>query len=120
MRMWMVPPEYLCKKQLLGEAAEIHMFISTILLGKKVTGYLEKGLLEPSALCSRHNELVEEMKKRGMNHQSELDCEKLVPLLKSKFTEQEWNVKIDPEESLRILKQRCIRDPLTGEEFKGK
>jgi hypothetical protein len=73
MRMWMVNPKIMCKQHLLGEHAEIHMFIGTINRGKSVKRYLEKGLLEVHNLHNRHEELVKEMKRRGYNHNSEVD-----------------------------------------------
>jgi hypothetical protein len=63
----------MCRQHLLGEHVEMHMFIGTLNRGKTVQGYLEKGLLEVHNLYSRHQELVEEMKKRGYNHCSEID-----------------------------------------------
>lgn len=73
MRMWMVDPRIMCRQHLLGEHAEIHMFIGTINRKKSVKGYLEKGLLEIHNLYNRHEELVKEMKRRGYNHYSEVD-----------------------------------------------
>ena len=73
MRMWMVDPRVMCRQHLLGEHAEIHMFIGTINRKKSVKGYLEKGLLEIHNLYNRHEELVKEMKRRGYNHHSEVD-----------------------------------------------
>jgi hypothetical protein len=75
MRMWMVNPRIMCRQHLLGEHTEIHMFIGTINRKKSVDGYLQKGLLEVHNLFSRHNELVEEMKRRGYKHQSEVEEE---------------------------------------------
>ena len=73
MRMWMVNPRIMCRQHLLGEHAEIHMFIGTINQKKSVKGYLEKGLLETHNLYNRHEELVKEMIDRGYNHSSEVD-----------------------------------------------
>lgn len=72
MRMWMINPEYLCRNHLLGEHLECHMFASCLRLNKSLTGYLHKGLLEPQSLKARHDELVEEMIKRGYKHHSPL------------------------------------------------
>jgi len=68
MRMWMVNPKIMCRQHLLGEHVEIHMFVGTLSRGKSVKGYLEKGLLEVHNLYWRHEELVEEMKRRGTVH----------------------------------------------------
>jgi hypothetical protein len=69
----MVDPRIMCRQHLLGEHAEIHMFIGTINRKKSIEGYLQKGLLEVHNLASRHNELVEEMKRRGYQHHSEVE-----------------------------------------------
>ena len=65
----------MCRQHLLGEHVEIHMFIGTVNRKKSAKGYLQKGLLEVHNLFSRHNELVEEMKRRGYKHQSEVEEE---------------------------------------------
>ena len=72
MRSWQVDPKFLCRKHLLGEHVEIHMFVGTINKNISMKGYIEKGLVDPSKLTSRHQELVSEMKSRGYNHKSEL------------------------------------------------
>jgi hypothetical protein len=66
----MVDPRIMCRQHLLGEHAEIHMFIGTISRGYSVEGYLEKGLLEIHSLYDRHDELVIEMKRRNYKHNS--------------------------------------------------
>ena len=72
MRMWMIDPTMLCRKHLLGEHVELHMFVGTINKNKKLNGYRENGLVEVHNIKSRHAELVSEMKSRGMNHNSPL------------------------------------------------
>jgi hypothetical protein len=73
MRMWLVDPTIMCRNHLLGEHVEIHMFIGAIDRGQSVKGYLQNGLLEIHSLYMRHEELVEEMKRRGYSHFSDLD-----------------------------------------------
>ena len=70
--MWMVNPEKLCRKHLLGEHVECHMFVGTILKGKKLHGYAKKGLVEVHNIKRRHEDLKNEMLRRGMKHNSEL------------------------------------------------
>ena len=41
MRMWMVNPEILCRKHLLGEHVELHMLVGWIIKGKSIQGYLD-------------------------------------------------------------------------------
>ena len=100
MRMWMVNPKVMCRQHLLGEHVEIHMFIGTINLQKKVDGYLEKGLLEIHNLYARHEELVEEMKRRGYNHRSDVD---------KKWKYVKRSGEIDKIKNLKVLSNRCSR-----------
>ena len=72
MRMWMVNPKIMCRKHLLGEHVEHHMFAGSINKGINVAGYLAKNLLEPASLWYRHDILSREMLARGYRHQSEL------------------------------------------------
>ena len=73
MRMWGVLTKYLCRKHLLGEHVEMHMFVGTIRKGVSIQGYLDRGLVDPGRIFDRHEELAAEMLRRGMNHQSPLD-----------------------------------------------
>ena len=72
MRMWMVPPQKMCRKHLLGEHVEIHMAVASLRHGKSLAGFLRKGLLELASLERRHDELVHEMLRRGYSHRSPL------------------------------------------------
>ena len=83
--MWMIDPTMLCRKHLLGEHVELHMFIGTINKNKKLNGYRENGLVEVHNIKSRHAELVSEMKSRGMNHNSPLQKFKNLILRKLGF-----------------------------------
>jgi len=72
MRMWMVDPRCMCRKHLLGEHVEIHMLVGSLVRGKSIKGFLDKGLLAPQEIFNRHAALVEEMVRRGYNHKSDL------------------------------------------------
>lgn len=72
MRQWMVDPRILCRKHLLGEHVEMHMFVGSIHKELSMDGYVKNNLMQPLALRSRHDALVEEMTRRGMNHKSPL------------------------------------------------
>ena len=72
MRMWMVDPRKMCDQHLLGEHVEIHMCVGTLRRGRSVAGFLAGGLLELHNLERRHEQLVAEMTRRGMRHQSPL------------------------------------------------
>ena len=102
MRMWMTPPEAMCRKHLLGEHVELHMFVGTINKGVSVEGFLAKNLLEPESLYDRHDALVAEMNRRGYKHKSPLAA-----ALFSTLTYQQYKVKIDRPASLAELHRRC-------------
>jgi hypothetical protein len=96
--MWMVEPELMCDRHLLGEHAELHMLAGSLSHNKSIEGFLH-GLLNPNLMQSRHDALVYEMTRRGMKHRSPLeavayhgDCEK-----------------ISVEENLKELVRRCPR-----------
>ena len=100
MRMWMVDPQIMCRQHLLGEHVEIHMFVGAMSHGKSVKGYLEKGLLEVQSLYPRHEALVEEMKRRGYRHCSDVD---------EKWRTAEAKGHVDRKKSLEELLKRCPR-----------
>ena len=96
MRMWNVDPKCLCRKHLLGEHVELHMFCGTIRKGTSLKGYVEKGLVEVHNITKRHEDLKEEMIRRGMNHNSSLpECQ---------FWE-EGNISV--VDNIEELKKRC-------------
>lgn len=72
MRMWKIKPNQMCNKHLLGEHVEMHMFTGSILKGKSIKGFIEKNLVEPQNIKSRHDDLAREMIRRGINHKSPL------------------------------------------------
>ncbi len=98
MRQWMIEPELLCRKHLLGEHVENHMFVGIIKKGISIKGYINKGLLEPEKLHSRHDSIVKEMKRRGYNHNSPLPQLNLESLPSGN---------IDINKNILDLKNRC-------------
>jgi hypothetical protein len=72
MRMWMVNPRKMCSQHLLGEHVEIRMLVGTLVRKKSIAGFVENKLVEVHSIRQRHTELVREMVRRGMNHQSPL------------------------------------------------
>lgn len=66
----MIPPQLMCRKHLLGEHVELHMLVGTLQKGKSIRGYLEKKLVDPCSIETRHNALVREMLSRGYKHNS--------------------------------------------------
>ena len=98
MRMWLVNPRFLCRKHLLGEHVEMHMFIGAIKKGISINGYIEKGLLETNRIISRHDELAEELIRRGYNHNSPVSSDFECPLPKGS---------VNIEKNIKELKIRC-------------
>ena len=96
MRMWMVDPRIMCRKHLLGEHVECHMFAGTLIKGRSVQGYLDKGLLEERSLLVRHDQLSKEMAFRGYSHNS--------PMLDMILRDRG---KVDVAWSLKELLARC-------------
>jgi len=97
MRMWMIKPELLCSQHLLGEHFEIHKAVGNMQnSGKWARALTERGFLEPQNFLRRHDKLVEEMRKRGMKHQSPLKT-------------AEFNImgKVDKNLSINDLIKRC-------------
>lgn len=72
MRMWNLPARALCSQHLLGEHVELHMIEGSILKRRSLKGFIERGLIMVPKVWDRHAEIVEEMERRGMNHQSPL------------------------------------------------
>lgn len=77
MRMWNITPNKMCGKHLRGEHVEIHMMLGALKKGKNIDGFINKGLYEIHNLNIRHNELVDEMARRGWNHKSPINNEDL-------------------------------------------
>jgi hypothetical protein len=69
----MVNPTIMCNQHLLGEHVELHMLVGSIKRGKSIDGFLS-GLIDPSLVVQRHEDLAKEMVHRGMNHKSPIDC----------------------------------------------
>jgi hypothetical protein len=104
--MWMANPKILCRKHLLGEHVELHMFLGTLKKGNSISGYLSNNLLEPMSIISRHGELVKEMERRGYNHYSEIDHNEVIHYLQF-FLENELHTKINKEKAFEDLISRC-------------
>ena len=104
MRMWMFNPENMCHKHLLGEHVECHMLLGTVIKGKNFQGYINNNLFEPSSLKTRHDQLADDMIRRGYNHKSPLE---LPDNYKSYFSDEQWNFKINNTLSAVDLLKRC-------------
>ena len=101
MRMWNVPVEQMCRKHLMGEHVETHMFVGTMNAGKSIQGYVANGLIEVDTLLDRHEQLAKEIERRGYNHSSPLFINALVM-----ETYRGLGV-VDSQNSLDELARRC-------------
>ena len=97
MRMWNVNPKVMCRKHLLGEHVEMHMFLGTIKKKSSIKGYIDTGLVEVHNIIKRHDIIANEMKKRGYKHQS--------PSINLKLFRAG---KVDKELNVLELARRCI------------
>lgn len=97
MRLWLLDVKKLCRKHLLGEHVECHMFVGTINKGKSIDGYLKNGLVDTDKIKSRHDELAKEMERRGIKHNSPLEYD-------DKINKQSINV----NKNLIDLMRRCV------------
>ena len=105
MRMWMVNPELLCTKHLLGEHGEIHKHRHNFLKQHKITKRIIPIVqIEPMQMEFRHNELAKEMLRRGFNHLSPYQQPDI-----SYLNNNEREAKVDINNSLIDLKNRCIK-----------
>lgn len=72
MRCWMINPNLLCRKHLLGEHSELHKHRHNFEKKHSVSGRVYPiVLIEPDNMQKRHDELVLEMVSRDYKHQSE-------------------------------------------------
>lgn len=102
MRMWMVDVRGMCQKHLVAEHLECHMFCGTLRKGISVKGYLESGCLETVSLDSRHQELADEMLRRGGRHLTPF-----APAISQRELSEWPSVTIDRGKSLDLLISRC-------------
>lgn len=96
MRLWMVKPEYMCRKHLFGEHLETHMFIGSIKKGTSLKGYIENGLVDTSRIKRRHDALAKEIVDRGFTHKSPLEYEDTLKV-----------GSVNVETSMNVLRSRC-------------
>ena len=104
MRMWMVDPKKMCRKHLLGEHVECHMFLGSLLKQKSINGFIIKNCLQPLALKQRHDLLVQEMISRGYNHKSILEYD---PCILNYLPDIIKNYEVNVKDSTVDLITRC-------------
>ena len=104
MRMWMIHPKFLCRQHLLGEHVELHKHLPTLRKGHNIKGrFYPIVQIQLDSIKSRHDELANEIIRRGYNHQSPLND---IPDLKALYPLY-YNVKVDINHSLTDLCDRC-------------
>ena len=102
MRMWMIPPEYLCRQHLLAEHSECHYAKMMVEGERKTCGrrdldwYKDHGFIEIQSIKSRHDALVEEMLRRGYKHHTPMEFETNIR-----------NLPVDIDRSYDDLIDRC-------------
>lgn len=102
MRMWMIDPSKLCRRHLLGEHLECHMFLGTLRRGRSVTGYLENNQFEPRSLYARHEAIAAEMIARGYGHHTPMRAATVEAAVAHVA-----DVRIDTDSAQRTLMARC-------------
>jgi hypothetical protein len=95
--MWGINPKLLCRKHLMGEHVEMHMFVGTLNKNKSLKGYIDKGLVVVQDIKKRHDILAKEIVKRGFNHQSPIQLN--IPLYEAG--------KINITDNIEDLSSRC-------------
>lgn len=70
MRMWMSDPKTLCRKHLLGEHFELHKFYHMFIKKRDMSTRIKRKQIFPEKMKERHDELVDEMIRRGYKHNS--------------------------------------------------
>lgn len=99
----MTDPKKMCSKHLLGEHVELHMFVGSMRKKVSMRGYLDKNLLEPLSMDSRHTAIVEELATRGVRHQSPLNTAGVCSYLSS----EDCSTMIDVASAKEDLLGRC-------------
>jgi hypothetical protein len=113
--MWMINPVYLCRKHLLGEHVETHMYFGCLAQNKSLDGYVDKGLFEFKSLKLRHDELMNELLRRGYDHHSPMER-----LIEDNQTSKVINSKVDRIKSMNDLFLRCQDCKKLWDEINGR
>ncbi|QJI53333.1 pyrimidine dimer DNA glycosylase [Alteromonas phage vB_AcoS-R7M] len=105
MRTWMVPVEIMCRKHLQGEHVECHMFASSLHNNKSVKGFIEDGLFDPKGFEQRHEDLANEMVRRGGKHESPLNLQGMAKINLKHMPEG----CVDVNANIKELARRCTQ-----------
>lgn len=105
MRMWMCDPRGMCRKHLLGEHVEQHMFLGHLKKKRGIDGYIRENCLEMISIHRRHEELAAEMIRRGYNHKSPINFDDMVCVYN--YDQHYRDITVDREKALNELTRRC-------------
>lgn len=98
--MWGIDPRLLCDDHLVGEHAEMHQEVGTLRNHEHgeaiVRGHAEQGQVDTAKIQARHDELADEIERRGMTHDSPLEYDDTHDL-----------GEIDPARNREELVDRC-------------
>lgn len=118
MRMWMIPPYLMCDKHILGEHGEIHKHKHNFVKKHNMGGRLASpSQIDPVNMESRHDELVEEMIRRHMNHYSPFEQPDVSYLFNG--DPYSYTIDINLKHNLNDLANRCehCRERIMNSEY---
>jgi dimeric dUTPase (all-alpha-NTP-PPase superfamily) len=102
--MWMTEVSKMCDKHLRGEYVECLMILGTIKKKRNISGFIKNDLIELVSLKPRFYNLKSEMIIRGFKAVKDLNINNAdIEYLDKEII----NHKINKENSLLILKERC-------------
>lgn len=101
MRMWMINPELMCMKHVLGEHYEIHKHLPHLYKGVNIHGRFNPIIqIQLNSLQSRHDKLVKYLK----NHNSLLEVDE--QKIKDNYPKY-YDLFVDIEYNIKDLSSRC-------------
>lgn len=103
MRMWhKYLTEYLCNKHLIGAHGELHKFRHAFIKKHSIDGRISPIVqIEPWRMGEYHEELVSEMLKRGIKHNSPYTMPDI------SYLGNKGKVRVDIDENIDTLRLRC-------------
>ena len=101
----MLNPQIMCRQHLIAEHLECSAMCLGILKRKcKIDGFIKSNAIEILSAKERHDELVEEMLRRGYNHNSPFIG---IPDDLLLYYSEEAKFRVNRKESLKLLLGRC-------------
>jgi hypothetical protein len=105
--MWMIEPELMCMKHLLGEHGEIHKHRHNFVKGHSIAGRIAGNAVEPEAMQSRHDDLEAEIVRRALAAGRKPPCSPFEQPDLSGYPAEYRTYKINIEQSRALLVDRC-------------